>query len=218
MAKIRIIGDVHGFYDSYIPIAQEADYSLQIGDMGFNYKPLEVLNKNKHKFIAGNHDNMDIYRYRHEYHAVDNGSDFGATAIGGLNFFFVRGGFSIDWKLRQDHYLRTGVKTYWDDEELSMQMMYQCLQDYKRTKPDFVITHECPRSISKRVGDNEILKRFGYNPDSFSTRTSELLEAMFQAHQPKRWIFGHYHKDWNGEINGTHFTCLDELSYMDMEI
>ena len=214
--KLRIIGDVHGYYDAYIPIAQEANCSIQVGDMGFDYKPLEVLDPEKHKFIAGNHDNMDIYR--REYHAVDNGSDFGITSVGGFNFFYVRGGFSIDWKLRQSTYLKTGLKSYWDNEELSMEKMYQCLLYYKQTKPDFVITHECPRSISKRVGDNEILRRFGYNPETFSTRTSELLEAMFQAHQPKRWIFGHHHRDWSDEINETHFTCLNELSYMDMEI
>ena len=216
MAKLRIIGDVHGLYDSYIPTAQEADYSIQIGDMGFNYKPLEVLNENKHKFIAGNHDNMEMYPL--DCHAVSNGDDFGISSVGGFKFFYVRGGFSIDWRMRQDHYLRTGYKSYWDNEELSVDRMYACLQYYKSFKPDFVITHECPRSISKYVGDNEILKRFGYNPESFSTRTSELLEAMFQAHQPKTWVFGHYHKDWNGVVNGTNFICLDELSCLDLEI
>ena len=211
--KLRIIGDVHGFYDAYIPIAQEADYSLQVGDMGFDYRPIEILDGYHHKFIMGNHDNYD----NHPLNALTLWGNDGFSKAG-FRFFYVRGGFSIDWRLRQSNYLKTGLKSYWDNEELSMEEMYQCLLYYKQTKPDFVITHECPRSISKRVGDNEILRRFGYNPETFSTRTSELLEAMFQAHQPKRWIFGHYHRDWNDEINGTHFTCLDELSYMDMEI
>jgi predicted phosphodiesterase len=210
--KLRIIGDVHGFYDAYIPIAQEADYSIQVGDMGFNYKLIEELDPHKHVFIMGNHDDYDNVP---PLRALDS---FGLSSIGNFNFFYVSGGFSIDWKMRQAHFFRTGVRTYWDNEELSLDEMYECLRSYKEIKPDFVISHECPRSISKRVGDNKILKMFGYNPETFSTRTSELLEAMFQAHQPKRWIFGHYHKDWSEVINGTHFTCLNELSYMDLEI
>lgn len=216
MSTVRIIGDVHGKYQEYIALTKGCDYSIQIGDMGFDYSPLRVLNHRKHKFIAGNHDNMDTYPL--DDHAVCNGHDSGLVSVGGFKFFYVRGGFSIDWRMRQDHYLRTGVQTYWDNEELSMNKMHECLSYYRLFQPDFVITHECPRSITKRISNNEILKRFGYNPDSFSTRTSELLETMFQDHQPKRWIFGHHHKDWSDEINGTHFTCLNELSYMDLEI
>lgn len=214
--KLRIIGDVHQCYDAYLPIADEADCSIQVGDMGFDYKPLMTLDPDKHRFFAGNHDNLDEATYLIRYGF--NARAFGGYSFHGFKFFYVSGGFSIDWKLRQDHYLRTGYKSYWDNEELPLKNMKAALDEYKITKPEIVLSHECPRSISKHVGDNEILRRFGYNPETFSTRTSELLEAMFQAHQPKRWIFGHYHKDWNGVINGTHFTCLGELSYEDIEI
>lgn len=216
MAKLRIIGDVHQYYDAYLPIAQQADYSIQVGDMGFDYKPLSVLDPEKHRFFAGNHDNFDdtVNLMRYGF----NARGFGEYNFNGFKFFYVSGGFSIDWKLRQSHYFKTGVKTYWDNEELSLKSMIAALEEYKAAKPEIVITHECPRSICKRVGDNEILKRFGYNPETFSTRTSELLEAMFQAHQPKTWVFGHYHRDWSDVVNGTHFVCLNELSYMDMEI
>ena len=92
------------------------------------------------------------------------------------------------------------------------------LWQYQKMKPDVMITHECPRSISKHVGDNKILGMFGYNPDRFTTKTSELLEMMFQSHQPKQWYFGHYHNDWYDEINGTQFRCIDELSYVKLEV
>lgn len=213
MAKLRIIGDVHQHYDAYLPIAQEANYSLQIGDMGFDYTPIEILDGYHHKFIMGNHDNYD----NHPWNALSLYGNDGFSKADFL-FFYVRGAFSIDWRQRQEYYLKSGVKTYWDNEELNMTQMSHCFKIYKTAKPDLVITHDCPRSIAKRISNNEILKRFGYNPETFSTRTSELLEAMFQAHQPKRWIFGHHHINWNSEINGTHFTCLDELSYMDLEI
>jgi len=233
MPKLRLIGDVHGFYDAYIPIAEEADYSIQVGDMGFSYAPLINMDYKRHKFIGGNHDNYDEYYEKYstfnkandkyiESSPVLKGKwgicDFGTANHGGLDFFFVRGGFSIDWRMRLNSYFRGGMKTYWDNEELCLEDMEMCLAEYKKTKPDFVISHEAPRSVSKRVGNNEILMRFGYNPETFSTRTGELLEAMFQAHQPKYWRFGHFHRSWSDDINGTNFRCLNELEFEEINI
>ena len=220
--KLRIIGDVHGKFQDYIALTKECDYSIQVGDMGFNYSELRVVSKDDHKFIGGNHDNYD--KYYGSPHALGStitigmGKDFGIATHGGLDFFFLRGGFSIDWKQRQKSYLMGGAKSYWDNEELSMEEMEMALWQYQKMKPDVVITHECPRSISQYVGDNKILEMFGYNPQRFTTKTSELLEMMFQSHQPKRWYFGHYHNNWGAEINGTQFRCIDELSYVELEV
>jgi len=221
-SKIRIIGDVHQEYDSYFSLTKDCDYSIQIGDMGFDYKPLNVLDHNKHKFFAGNHDSLD--QYYSSPHVIEStgttgkSKDFGTATHGGLDFFFVRGGFSIDWKQLQMIFLMGGAKSYWDNEELSIEEMEMALWQYQKMKPDVMITHECPRSISKHVGDNKILEMFGYNPDRFTTNTSELLEMMFQSHQPKQWYFGHYHNNWGDKINGTKFRCIDELSYVELEV
>jgi len=218
MSKLRIIGDVHQYYDSYFSLAEESEYSLQVGDMGINYEPLKQLDSNKHKFIGGNHDNYDTYNSCPHVIESDYGSkDYGIGIHGGLVFFFVRGSFSIDWRQRTQYYLSRGIKTYWEQEELSMREMYDCFDLYKKTKPDFVISHDCPRSISKKMGNGDILAQFGYDIKSFSTRTSELLEAMFQYYQPENWCFGHYHKNWSETINGTNFRCIDELAYLDIE-
>ena len=218
MQKVRIIGDVHGKNTQYAELTKSCDYSIQVGDMGFDYRVLTTLgiDSEKHKFIAGNHDNYD--QYYESAHTFNNTKDFGLASHGGLEFFFVRGGFSIDWKQRQKSYLHGSPKSYWDNEELNIEEMEKALHEYRKVKPDVVITHECPRSISKHVGCNDILESFGYNPRTFSTKTSELLELMFQAHQPKRWYFGHYHNDWASVINGTTFICLNELGYIDLEI
>lgn len=218
MANLRIIGDVHGKNAQYCDITKSCDYSIQIGDMGFDYRLLTLLgvDSTKHKFFAGNHDNYD--KYYGSAHTFNNTKDFGLTSHGGLEFFFVRGGFSIDWKQRQKSYFSGKAKSYWDNEELDLEEMEKALHEYRRVKPDIMITHECPRSVSKYVGDNSILEMFGYNPGTFTTKTSELLEIMFQHHQPKRWYFGHYHNNWSSEINGTQFRCIDELSYVELEI
>jgi predicted phosphodiesterase len=222
MSTLRIIGDVHGKFQEYIALTKECDSSIQVGDMGFDYSELKAVDEYKHKFIGGNHDNYNTYYnspHVKETTATTGGSkDFGTAFHCGLNFFFVRGGFSIDWKQRQKSFLMGGAKSYWDNEELSMEEMEMALWLYQKMKPDVVITHECPRSISKHVGDNKILEMFGYNPDRFTTKTSELLEMMFQSHQPKQWYFGHYHNNWYAEINGTQFRCIDELNYVDLEV
>ena len=217
--KLRIIGDVHGKFQEYIALTKECDYSIQVGDMGFDYSELKAVDETKHKFIGGNHDNYDKY-YASPYvvQGAQLDKDFGTATHGGLDFFFVRGGFSIDWKQRQRTFLMGGAKTYWDNEELSIEEMEMALWQYQKIKPNVVITHECPRSISKHVGDNKILEMFGYNPDRFTTKTSELLEMMFQYHQPKVHFFGHYHNNWGAEINGTQFRCVDELSYVELEV
>jgi len=220
--KLRIIGDVHGKFQEYIALTKGCDYSIQVGDMGFDYSELKAINEDNHKFIGGNHDNYD--KYYASSHVIEStgttgkSKDFGTATHGGLDFFFLRGGFSIDWKQRQKSFLMGGAKTYWDNEELSIEEMEMALWQYQKMKPDVMITHECPRSISKHVGDNKILGMFGYNPDRFTTKTSELLEMMFQYHQPKQWYFGHYHNDWYDEINGTQFRCINELSYVKLEV
>jgi predicted phosphodiesterase len=219
VTKVRIIGDVHGFYDAYIPIAEEADYSIQIGDMGFNYSPLNTLDSKKHKFFGGNHDNYDIYfKSPHVLWGLTKTNNYGPSDHGGLKFFFVRGAFSIDWKHRQKTYLMGGGKSYWEGEELYLEDMRGCLREYKKYKPEIVITHECPRSISSKVGNNSLLSNLGYDPKTFSTRTSELLQTMLDAHKPKLWIFGHYHVAFDENINGTNFVCLPELGYTDIYV
>lgn len=218
MAKLRIIGDVHGEYKEYFLLTEDCDYSLQIGDMGFQYSPLNKLDSKKHKFFGGNHDNYDIYfKSPHALWGLTETNDYGPSDHGGLKFFFVRGGFSIDWQPRQQFYFRGKPKSYWEDEELVLEDMLACLEEYKKYKPEIVITHECPRSVAKFVDNPYALKQFGYDPDRFTTKTSELLQTMFEFHQPKVWYFGHYHKDWSENINGTQFTCLNELGYVDIE-
>lgn len=38
-----------------------------------------------------------------------------------------------------------------------------------------------------------------------------MLQKMLEIHAPKVWVFGHYHKDWQSNIEGTKFVCLNEL-------
>jgi hypothetical protein len=65
MAKITIIGDVHGKTGEYVHKLQKLGpnaQSIQVGDMGLGFKgvglppPGASMPKGNHKFFRGNHD------------------------------------------------------------------------------------------------------------------------------------------------------------------
>lgn len=216
MKTLRIIGDIHGQYEKYYELTKECNESLQVGDMGFNYTSLLRVDSEKHKFIGGNHDNYDYYYGSPHVATTGSGNkDFGEIKLGDKRLYFVRGAFSIDWKRRQEAFFK-GYKSWWDNEELSLEDMFAAFEDFKVVAPDFMVSHDCPSSVSKFVGDKSLLKHYGYNADTFCTRTGELLQSMFEAHKPKVWVFGHYHEAFDEVIHGVRFICVPELGYKDV--
>jgi hypothetical protein len=209
---LRIIGDLHGKYDKYFPLIEDCEYSLQVGDIGYSYLPIKDLDHTKHKFILGNHDNFpDAIDCKNILH-----HGFGEYSHGGIDFFYLSGAFSIDWQYRVKQEV-AGIwpRTWFEEEELTLKQLDNAVSLYAHVKPEVVITHECPRTIANLIGNPNVLRSWGYNPNVFTTRTSEALEAMFRLHQPKYWFFGHYHRSWNDEVCGTNFRCLAELEYFD---
>jgi len=195
-ANLRLIGDVHGHYGRYHRLLRKAQATIQLGDFGFEYNTLSALDARQHRVLGGNHDNYDdVGNWPHFL------GNYGIHTVEGFgDVFFVRGGFSIDRDLRVE-----GV-SWWANEELSMAECYKALGEYEKVKPAFVISHECPRSIVPHVTASLRI---------IPSRTNQLLEQMFALHHPHRWVFGHYHRSWSKLIDGTVFTCLDELECLD---
>lgn len=184
-----VIGDVHGKLDLYIDkVIDHEGPTLQLGDMGFNYDALSVLDPHQHKFFGGNHDNYD--KYDDCPHSL---GDFGIWN----NVFYMRGAWSIDQAYR------TEGESWWRREELNYTESLECLSVYATVKPNVVITHECPQFL----GDD----LFHYQPN-ISTHTGLLLQQMYDEHQPERWLFGHHHKDASIYRGPTLFQCLGELT------
>lgn len=203
---LSVIGDVHGKTEAHfnLIVDNNIDYSLQLGDFGFHYNHWDILNDN-HKFFSGNHDNMDLYYdCPHVIESSSGSKDFGPATLGGVDFFFVRGGYSIDWEGR------TQGKDWWDREELSKKEMQECLALYKEVKPDIVISHEAPTFINRLIGNPKILAYFGL-PPYWTSRTAGLLHSMFNFHVPKMWLHGHMHIRHHTEVEGCMFIGLEEL-------
>lgn len=207
---LRLIGDVHGQYDRYVKLASKAEYSVQVGDLGFEYTCLKALEPARHKVLAGNHDNYskwdtERFIFMQTGHFL---GDFGTHEIPGFPpFFFLRGGYSID------HMYRTPEVNWWSDEQLSQRRLIEAMRFYQEKKPHWVITHECPGSLidaafGQKTWDGERL---------FPSMTAACLDRMLCIHRPKYWFFGHHHKAWKMEIEGTTFCCLPELGIVDLK-
>lgn len=194
--QLRLIGDVHGHYEQYHRLLRKAHHTIQLGDFGFDYNTLSQVDARRHKVLGGNHDNYDdVGNWPHFL------GNYGVYNIPGFGcIFFIRGGFSTD------QHRRTEGVSWWANEELSMAECYAAIAEYVKIKPTFVVSHECPLSIVPLVSAS---------PHIIPSRTNQLLERMLKIHRPDQWVFGHFHKSWNKVIDGTLFTCLDELECLD---
>ncbi|WNL50742.1 metallophosphatase [Ruegeria phage RpAliso] len=211
---LRLIGDVHAKTLRYRAIAEQAEESIQVGDLGMGFlipeqqEDLALLQEGgKHRFIRGNHDDPELCRKSNGW--IKDGH-FDADR----NMMFIGGAWSIDFDIRQSRDRRYGGKTWWPDEEVALCELERIRADFVYFKPDIVITHDCPRSVAKHL-----FFRPPYDTrNQFRTRTSEALDAMFRDHKPDLWVFGHWHSDERFTYEGTDFVCLNELSYMDIEV
>jgi len=190
---ITIIGDVHGKYQNYLNIVKNHEYTIQLGDYGFNYESLKDIDHNNHLIIGGNHDNYD------KVNSVPNYlGDYGYTVnFNGLNFFYYRGAYSID---RQD---RTIGINWWEQEQVTIDQFMKARELYREIKPDIVLTHDCP--------DFMVRDYIGPYARVYENITNWALGELYKIHQPKLWIHGHYHQSKTTVYENTKFICLDEL-------
>jgi hypothetical protein len=223
---VRIIGDIHGNYKQHLKLIEGADYSLQLGDLGFDYQYLidNNVDPDRHKFFGGNHDNYDKIS-----ESPHNLGDFGVWSVPNFgDIFFVRGAWSIDWKYRI-----IGL-SWWHDEELSLKKLDEAIELYSQVKPKILITHACPKNIVKFVTDPEVTRSFGYEQSEISTKTDEMLQIMLQHHIPKLHVFGHFHCNFDKWIDGrcgierdsvdkdndtdyTRYVCLPEFGVLELD-
>lgn len=229
-AWVRLIGDVHGKYDKYLPLTKGAEYSLCVGDIGFNYSYLtRHLNPEKHKIIGGNHDcyntadcpncnksgcdNCEGRGYVFSDLSQHFLKDYGVYQIPEFDpIFYVRGAWSIDQAWRH-----SGI-SWWKDEELTYQQCDNAICKYQELKPSFMVTHTVPQSIIPYIPFGKI-----FGDKIYNNRTEQMLDNMYEYHQPVHWVFGHWHVDWRKWIEHpktgkkTEFICLKELGHADFE-
>ena len=213
---LRVIGDVHGEFDKYELIAKKSEYSLQIGDFGFastwNRLGYSGLNPENHKVLSGNHDCYDSVP-----HSPHHLGDFGEATIGGVAFFFIRGGLSLDRVRREVDRMNLGTRSWWSQEELNFTEMLSCMRAYKKAKPSIVISHVPCAEFTKHICPNDdILVKYGFHR-GFKEATQLLGDELFKIHKPKLWISGHMHRNKISNIGKTKFVSIDILTHIDID-
>lgn len=220
-----IISDLHGAKGRHIELCRQAeesnDVTLQIGDLGYNYDYLIDINSDRHKFFPGNHENYnDVNNWKH------NLGDYGVSNHGGHDFFWIRGEFSIDYKEREKkYYAGLWPQTWFREEEIPHKDHPKVIReylDYVRVQKwckhkTVVISHGCPQSIAKVIGNAEILRHFGVDPDTFCTSTQNLLEQLLN-YPPDLWIFGHFHQNRDFYYGDTRFICIKDNEYLKLNL
>lgn len=212
--SIRIIGDVHGKFDEYKKVVGRSSHSVQLGDFGFvsewNQLSYSGLDPSCHKIIKGNHDQYD-------YESPFDLGNFGMSEIGGVKFFFIRGGISIDRTNRLLTEYSTKQKTWWSQEELNLSEMLDCIRLYSLYQPDIVMSHVPAASFSNIMtdGDDSILTRFKFHK-GFKENHQLLGDELLKIHRPKIWLSAHFHQSFRAEIDGTDFISLAELEHFDL--
>lgn len=189
---ITLIGDVHGKYQEYADIVKSCNYSIQLGDMGFKYDILKDIDSTRHMILPGNHDNYSIcYEYSHFL------GDYGYNRLNTIDFFYYRGAYSID---RQ--YRTIGID-WWQNEQVDIESFIEARELYRSVKPDVVLSHDCPEQIAQLM-----LKP---HQRMYQNITGWGLGELYKLHEPKVWIFGHWHESRTIIYGNTKFICLDEL-------
>lgn len=205
---IKLIGDLHGKTGEYKRLVRNMSLgqrSIQLGDVGLGFSGVRLHEmSDDHKFFRGNHD--DPAKCKASKHYL---GDYGFLPED--NLFWIAGAFSIDraWRIP--------MVSWWPDEELSIKELGEVYDLYVKVKPKYVISHEAPQRAGRYLLSKQIGTYFAAKEDCCNSRTAQAMQSMFEAHQPKEWIFGHFHISETFELNGTKFTCVPELGVYDLE-
>lgn len=201
-----LVGDIHGKFNILQNIIEKnKGMIIQLGDLGIGFPERKInpvffidqnapytldsqsyfeYSKTRFRFIAGNHDNPEVCKKHKNYLG-----DYGIFK----DLFYVSGAWSIDQQYRKE-----GMD-WWKDEELSIKQLEDMLDLYEKTKPEIVITHDCPFRILKLLYSQVI-----------STRTGQALDAMLDIHIPNFWYFAHHHKSFTyNYMNKCTIQCLN---------
>jgi hypothetical protein len=234
--KITFIGDVHGHIDEYLKLVRDCEYSIQLGDMGFDYSRLLDIDTNRHRFVPGNHEQysqlFQLARDRWNFPFGAAGkeglnkegvlSGHGSSQLADMELFYIRGGFSIDKNMRSPgrDWFPEEEMTHDELRYLSWRFESAMTRVIPEKRPGFIVSHECPAFL---VSDYDYLRKgdiWKYFCRSYQpSRTALAMEAAWHSIEikPAIWVFAHHHVAMDEVIEGTRFICLPELETIELE-
>ena len=204
----RLVGDLHAKHSEYHGLlASGPQPVIQLGDLDISgYSRWSIPEGRQAWFIDGNHD---------AFPSLPTGSDRPEEATSGLihiprgfvsgNVLFVGGADSVD----RDYRI---AGRDWFAEESITERDLQKVRSIRGGSIEVVISHCAPASVAAFF--LQALVGYGYS----GTRSERALDEVLFLHQPRLWVFGHYHVSREVERDGTTFRCLAEGEYFDVDI
>ena len=228
---IFLTGDTHGDYDirklgsDKFPagtLLEKKDYVIILGDFGLVWKHqlhrsemywLDWLDNKPWTtlVVPGNHENWDriytlpqvdmfgskVYKVSETVFMFKRGEVYN---IDGQKFFVMGGAYSID----KPH--RVKGHTWWEREEpthAEYEHGFQML-DQNDWKVDYILGHTCPDSI----GDLYLTVN-GYSKEYMGMcSVQRFFEEVVYKTEFKRFYFGHWHDDWEVEVDDRRYTMM----------
>lgn len=202
---LRLISDVHGDHEQYLEATKGCEFSVQLGDLGYDWSVLKHVDPERHKVIPGNHECWPVLDYYRPWLLYP----YGVLKIGAWEAFFLAGAYSIDRKARD------AEGSWFPEEELPFADLYTAYLHYCKVKPRVMLSHEGPPEAI------ELMKFRGLRlepPFKVVSITSQTLQLMLTAHRPEEWYFGHWHCEGHKKKDGCDFRCLAKNTYRDILI
>jgi len=207
MARFTFISDTHAEWWHLRKLINKANRKfqpeliIQLGDigMGFHKNDSDRRFVENFRFIRGNHDDPAVCRAHPAYLG-----DYGYLEK--EKIFYLSGAESVDQRERI-----MGID-WWQDEQLSMPELQAAIDMCVEVQPEIIISHDAPISLYQNLTKGTI-----YSNGEGSNRTATALQTLFEQWQPKWWIFGHHHRLFRKEINGTKFICVPVAQMLNLD-
>ena len=229
--KIIITGDIHGDWKYLNTLLNKKKPNKIIICGDFGYWPHMHKSKKFHKkgeswdqygiknpvtevfWLDGNHENHEeiaIMVAKYGYHLPIKINDFeeannfkykpvyylprcSSLNLNNYRCLFIGGALSIDKDLRIE-----GV-SWWRNEVIS----YSDYLNFPTGNYDIIFSHTIPTSIRLKLNIPI------WNSGKMKDQSCDILDAALLRYKPKRWYFGHFHKEFNFKVNNCRFIGLD---------
>lgn len=243
LKQVIVSGDIHGDFETLVHklcVQYQCKDTLLVvaGDCGFGFhkegfydalfrkveRRLSSCN-NYVVFVRGNHDDPSYFqkeRVSHErWRCVP---DYSVLKVCGHNILCIGGAISIDRAYRKIEDVRnihSGLSSYWPDEA-PVFLPGELCQLPVDMDIDCVLTHSCPSfcELQSKAGmmgwvewDSRLLRDVAEERNTMDEIFHFLKEA---GHSARKWFYGHFHRSWNGTVDGTDFSMLDIMEFKEL--